>query len=355
MFTVRPFENRTLSWWNGEREDIDLEPPYQRSSGIWTSEDQAFLIDSILNGFDIPKIYIADFTYVDTTLNERHKKYAVIDGKQRLESIFKFFDGELILSDTFEYYADISLNLAGLGYTDLKKRYPRVASVFENFNLATMSVITDDEGKINELFVRLNRSRPLTGAELRNAMKGEVPILIRNLAKHPFFQSKIKFGTKRSQDQNAAAKLLLTEFRGKFVETKKKQLDQLVEEGVLSESSTFDRAVRRVKNELNKMVDVFVDKDPLLGSQGPVVLYYWLVRNCKDNELDKVREFLVKFNQERTNNRKSRQNGERPRDEELLRYDVLHRSINNVGSQIECYNILLRRFKKFQSNDSNIN
>src|SRR5438046_729720 len=80
---------------------------------------------------------------------------------------------------------------------------------FDNCNLSVMSVITDDEAKINALFVRLNRSKPLTGAEIRNAMTGKVPGLARKLAGHPFFQKNIRFKIGRGQDRNLAAKLLL--------------------------------------------------------------------------------------------------------------------------------------------------
>src|SRR5687768_59510 len=98
VFTVRIFDPRTLSWWNAERDQIDMTPGFQRRGGLWSSTDKAFLIDSILNGFDIPKIYIADFTYVDTHLNVNRKPYAIIDGKQRLEAIFDFFDNRIVLN-----------------------------------------------------------------------------------------------------------------------------------------------------------------------------------------------------------------------------------------------------------------
>lgn len=339
MFKVRPFESRTLSWWNVERDNIDFKPPYQRSSRIWSPADKALLVDSILNEFDIPKLYLADFSYADSSLNEKRKQFAVIDGKQRFEAIFDFFDGKLTLDSAFVFYADPTLNLAGLSYKDISKRYAKVARIFDNFNLSVMSVITDDESKINELFVRLNRSKPLTGAELRNAMRGEVPGLIRDLTSHQFFVKKIRFGTSRAQDKSAAAKLLLTEFRGKFVETKKKQIDELVDEGVQSEAKTLKRTAKRVVNVLDQMDEVFLEKDPLLRSQGPIVLYYWLVRSHSAQHKDKIREFLVQFDRAR--------NDPAQDDSELLQYNILHRSINNAISQVNCFAILEKRFMAF--------
>jgi hypothetical protein len=172
MFKIQPHLSRTLSWWNGQRKNIDMNPSYQRKGNIWSTEYKAYLVDSILNDYDIPKLYLADFTYGNTSLNEKGKSYAVIDGKQRLEAIFNFFDGSLALDERFAYETDRKLKLAGLTFKDLKSRYPEVATAFENFNLNVMSVITDEEGKINDLFVRLNRSKPLTGSEIRSAMQG---------------------------------------------------------------------------------------------------------------------------------------------------------------------------------------
>ena len=76
------------------------------STGIYRSPtDKAYLIDTILNGFDIPKIYLADFTWRDSPLNRKRLPYAIIDGKQRFEAIFDFFKGEVTLNDDFVYRA----------------------------------------------------------------------------------------------------------------------------------------------------------------------------------------------------------------------------------------------------------
>jgi hypothetical protein len=147
------------------------------------------LIDSILNGYDIPKIYMADFTVGVVSLNKKSLPYAIIDGKQRLEAIFDFADGKLVLDDEFVFQADPKLKLAGLGYPDLSKRYPEVADVFNTWPLSVVHVVTDEQEKIDELFVRLNRSKPLTGAEIRNAMAGPVTELTRFFVGHELFGS----------------------------------------------------------------------------------------------------------------------------------------------------------------------
>ena len=343
MFKVRAFENRTLSWWYQERNNIDMEPVYQRKGGLWSPYDKAFLVDSILNDFDIPKLYIADFTFGNTFLNRAKKPFAVIDGKQRFEAIFDFFDGKIELDKEFKYLDDPALQLAQLRYGEIARKHPKIASKFSNYNLTVSSVITDEEEKISDLFVRLNRSKPLTGAEIRNAMSGVVPELTRNIAGHQFFTTCVKFQTERGQDKNTAAKLLLVEFSRKFTNTKKTQLDQFAKEGLISEYSEISEAAKRVAAVLDNMCEVFLCRDPLLSSSTPVIMYYWLVRNISSEEKKSLRNSLAQFDQARKLNRKIALVSPQQADAGLLMYDNLCRSADDQWSLELRYNMLKER------------
>jgi hypothetical protein len=355
MFNVRTFEARTLSWWATQRDVIDFNPPYQRRGGLWSRSDKAFLIDSIINRYDVPKLYIADFTFgLASSLNANNRQYAVIDGKQRYEAIFDFIDGKITLRRDFVWTDDPSLELGGLGYSDLRTNYPKVAAQFDNFNLTVMAVVTDEEGRINELFVRLNRNKTLTGPEIRNAMKGVVPELTRKIAADTFFQEKVKFDTARGQDLDVAAKFLLVEFRGQLTETKRGMLDRLVEEGISADANVADleRASLRVVENLQHMNQIFLPKDPLLATQGPMVPYYWLIRAISPSQHHRVRPFLVVFEKLRETNRKmaldpANNSSVNPT---LLAYDRYNRSINDLASIEGRFRILLDAFKRFAQN-----
>jgi hypothetical protein len=349
MFKVRPFENKTLTWWRDERQDIDLSPVYQRKGNVWNTADRQFLIDTILNEFDIPKIYIADFTYVNTTLNEKNRKYAIVDGKQRLEAIFRFFDNEYPLSSSFEYIQDRNISISGLNYRDLQREFPKIASKFDNFNLTVMSIITDEDSRINDLFVRLNRSKPLTGGELRNAMKGAVPGLIRRLADNDFFQNRVAFNTGRMQEFNVAAKFLLLEFLGRPTDTKKRNLDRLIiDESIQAETDNIERAEARVQHILSEMSEVFGPRDYLLGTQGPTTLYYWFIRELvRDSiSLEPVRPFLVRFTSELHSNRNIPPSDKRY-DPELANFALMARSVNDSGSLTGRHQVLRERYQRF--------
>jgi hypothetical protein len=210
-----------------------------------------------------------------------------------------------------------------------------------------MSVITDDEAKINELFVRLNNSKPLTGSEIRNAMKGPIPMLIRRIAEHLFFERCIKFSKKRMQEHNVAGKLLLVEHRGKLVDTKKTHLDKFAEEAIKAENPDFEQAAARVESVLERMTNIFTEHDVLLSSQGPVTPYYWLIRNATENEDPFVREFLVKFDDLRRKRAKADLHGN-DLEEDLATYDMMNRNTNDQGSLNVRYTTLRRWLERFE-------
>lgn len=344
MFKVSQFDPKTLRWWSSQRTKIDMNPAYQRHGRLWSTTDKAFLIDSILNEYDVPKIYIADFTFGNTRLNKQGLSYAIIDGKQRFEAIFDFFDGKLALDEEFVFEQNPALKLAGLAYRELTNNHPEIADIFDNYPLSVMRVITDDESKINELFVRLNRSKPLTGAEIRNAMAGPAPQLIRHIAMCDFFTTNVKFPARRGQDKNAAAKLLLFEFYDQLLETKKRNLDEFVRAMAREKHDRLEVAGRRVLDVLQEMTDIFLPEDILLASAGVFPVYYWFVRNTDNKNYHLIREFLVKFESERRKNRHLDPNSDKI-DRQLAQYDKLNRSTDDKQSHQFRYDLLKDRFK----------
>src|SRR5439155_10169034 len=66
-----------------ENDHLNLEPGFQRQS-VWTERDRAKLIDSILRNYPLPAIFLYKRE------EDGNLVFDVIDGKQRLESIFMF-------------------------------------------------------------------------------------------------------------------------------------------------------------------------------------------------------------------------------------------------------------------------
>src|SRR5579864_6412315 len=153
--------NSAVSWMNFIKEKIDTNPPYQRNSDVWDIEKRQLLIDSIMNRFDIPKLYFHLPSKPRRLPNGKDAQYAIIDGKQRIETIWRFLEGSFPLADEFVYYAEPSWKAAGLRYPDVSARYPELKAAFESYVLPVMLVETDDENLIDEMFSRLNEAVPL--------------------------------------------------------------------------------------------------------------------------------------------------------------------------------------------------
>lgn len=94
---------QTIVWFKKKNEsgELQMKPPFQRNP-VWTHPQKSYLIDSILNGFPVPEIYMQE--YVDETGSEKH---IIIDGQQRIRTCLEFIEGN------FEIKADESPTWGG--------------------------------------------------------------------------------------------------------------------------------------------------------------------------------------------------------------------------------------------------
>ena len=51
--------NRNIAWFKGafDRNELDMKPPFQRNP-VWVTRQKSFLMDTILNQYPIPEIYM---------------------------------------------------------------------------------------------------------------------------------------------------------------------------------------------------------------------------------------------------------------------------------------------------------
>ena len=353
MLEVKPMSKpRTLRQWYTDRNMIDMEPTYQRRGDIWPLKNQRLLINSILNDYDIPKIYLADFTYQDTPLKEEKKPYAIIDGKQRLTIFFDFFGDSLKLDSTPVYYQGHELTLSAFTYSRLKERYPSLARRFDQHVPTVMSVISDKKEDVQELFIRLNTNVSISGAERRNAMPGPLPLIIRRLSVHRLFLEYVRFAINRGQDLNTAAKIIQMEHRNGFANSKKKDLDEFVKSNANRRPSDFQAAYTAADRNLTEMTRVFGKRDALLANQAQFPPYYWLVRSHKGQSTSTIRSFLEEFEEQRRLVRKiQRERAEGKNipipDDTLVDYNTFVRTPDDSSNQELMYGILRRRLPAY--------
>lgn len=281
---INPLRNSSILRIYSERQQILNDPDYQRMPGIWNLEKRQLLIDTIINDFDMPKLYLHEFPEVRELEDGRKIKYAIIDGRQRLETIWAFIEGEFALADDFYFYDDPTIQAKGMTYLDLSVRYPELKTRMDSHTLPIIAVGTDDLDLIEELFSRLNEAVPLNAAEKRNAMGGPMATVIREVADHQFFGRNVPFSNQRYQHREVSAKFLLLTKVENVGDTKKAYLDQLVRQlhGSDKQREAEDIGIR-ARLVLDSMHQVFIDRDPLLKTQAMTVIYYLLFKSALAN------------------------------------------------------------------------
>lgn len=136
-------------------EELQLKPPFQRNP-VWTDNQKSYLIDTILNGFPVPELYMQEYSDKDG-----NDVYVVVDGQQRVRSCIEFIQGKFSMSGIDSpKWADMSFDQLS---DDEKK------SIYNyTFVVRLLPEIPDDE--IRGIFKRLNRYVvALNKQELRHA------------------------------------------------------------------------------------------------------------------------------------------------------------------------------------------
>ena len=312
MATIKtyPFQNSTILRIYSEREYINISPEYQRKGEIWTLQKKQLLIDSILNDYDVPKLYFHYYSPNQKKELGLNYDYGIIDGRQRLEAIWDFMDGKFAISEDFVYLADTSINATDLTYKDLASSFPKLKIRFDSFTLPIILVETEDLELIEDMFSRLNEAVPLNAAEKRNAFGGIMARLIRDVADHDFFYKKIAFKNTRFQYREVAARLLFMVYslrqNEKIVDTKKAFLDKFV---IIFKKEEKEELAYAIYNEVVSVLDImnsiFIVNDNLLKSQHIIVVYFLLCKKALENDsLNKItRQNLILFYEELARNR----------------------------------------------------
>jgi hypothetical protein len=344
-FRLGAFPSSSVLYVYSLRDAIWRDPPYQRMSDVWPPEKRKLLIDSIINGYDIPKLYFHEFFPLKDVKGKKYK-YAIIDGKQRLQSIFEFIEGKFTLSPDIEYINDPNVRLEGLTYKELARNYPDLKSKLDGYVLPIVTIQTADIELIEDMFSRLNEAVPLNASEKRNAFGGPLPPIIREQVTLPFFRKRLPFSNTRYRHFDLFVKFLYIEHKGELVDTKKVYLDEFVRDfrdrNLEKEARTLSRKTKAV---LEEMANVFEDADQLLRSVGMVTLYYQLFREAiKEGWLSKISHSdLEAFEVKRTSNRAIAEENVADAEYRLLEFDRLAQSPND-GVALKYRYAVLRQY-----------
>lgn len=181
-------------------EELDLTPEFQRAANIWDNKRKSRLIESILLKIPLPSFYFSE---------DQRGDYSVVDGLQRLCSIFHFINYSALNKATNSKLNPLRLSdlqyvteLNGLTFDEIDRKFQRrIEELVLSVNIIRPN--TPNAVKFN-VFARLNQGgMPLNAQEIRNAIfKGQWRDHIRELAESEGFlnATESKIATLRQQD-----------------------------------------------------------------------------------------------------------------------------------------------------------
>jgi len=251
------FPLMTVSLPNGIRSRIDTNPDFQRPS-VWSVAQKQLLIDTILRGFDIPKMYWRK-------IKANPDAYEVVDGQQRLRAIWSFFDEEYSLPEDAEPINGVAV--AGLKVTQLPDE---LAIQLQTYSIDVVVMEDTDEDEVREMFLRLQNGTSLKSQEKRNAMPGEMRDFIRRLTEHRFFGS-VAFRNVRYTHDQVAAQLTCLEIAGEPTNVKNVDLNRMYRQNLVFADS--GAIAKSVKKTLDILAITFPEPTPELERYNVIALY----------------------------------------------------------------------------------
>lgn len=173
------------------KETLAFDHPIQRQSSQWSNLQQSLLVHSILANYPVPSIYVEKASAEEAGKNIF--KYSVLDGKQRLTTLFGFIDEDYALNEnTPDVQIDgVTYTLAGKTFEELDEDV-RQELLRYKFSILAFEDCTDDE--VEEIFFRLNNSTPLTKPQKSRPLMGvDNAKFINQILSDDFFVVKCNF------------------------------------------------------------------------------------------------------------------------------------------------------------------
>ena len=157
MATFLKTAPRSILWFKHvhERNELEMKPPFQRNP-VWTEKQKSYLIDSILNEYPVPEIYMQEI------VSEKGEvKYVIVDGQQRIRAVLEFVNNEFAIDPKD------SPQWANLTFEELR---PEEKKRIYEYDFVARYLPDIDDTQIRAIFGRLNRNNVILNAqELRQA------------------------------------------------------------------------------------------------------------------------------------------------------------------------------------------
>lgn len=202
-----------------ERKEVVINKNYQRGSGLWPDSARTYFIDTILEGYPFPKIYLYQ------VFNEKAKRpiKEIVDGQQRVTTIIDFMEDRFKLTSA-------SKRFRGMRYSDLDED---IKTAFISYQIELSIILSATRPELLEMFRRINAyTAPLSAAEKRHATyQGEFKwFVVEQADEHSPILENLKIFTSkqlaRMQDSEFIADLVLALEKG-IIQKSAKSIEDL--------------------------------------------------------------------------------------------------------------------------------
>ena len=248
-----------------QRGDIHV-PDFQRGF-VWNNSEKSRFIESLILGLPVPNVFLA--------LDAKTKKLNIVDGQQRLQSLWDFLEGKFCLTgreiqDELRrcYFSrDVAKSKRSKVLSDSDAR--TLSDAILHSIVITPNLTHDDPERGHEynqaviqIFRRLNTSgKPLQAQEIRTSiLYGPLDDLIRELNEDPAWRELFGKRHSRLRDMELILRFIaLREDVSNYLSPMPKFLDRFMEQnrGILSGRAeeigkAFKRVAALVRNTVGK-------------------------------------------------------------------------------------------------------
>jgi uncharacterized protein DUF262 len=246
-FDSRAYSINDFVEWDKQKQ-LELNPFFQRRQ-VWSDKAKSYLMDTILRGKPIPKIFIRQKINITTKKSLRE----VVDGQQRLRTILSF------IKDGFEVTKSQNKEYGGLRFSQLPED---IQSQVLSYELAVDLLINLPDSEVLDIFGRLNSYAVVLNEQERiNATHfGSFKILADDIGRKYY-----KYWTKqeilsardilRMQEVNLVADLLIAMKEGIKSKKQIKKYYDLYED-------KYDNDVDKAKDRFDRVIDTIGELYP---------------------------------------------------------------------------------------------
>ena len=135
--------NDFLEW--DKNQQLELNPRFQRRS-VWTDNARSYLMDTIVRGKPIPKVFIRQKLNASTRASIRE----VVDGQQRLRTILGY------VKDGFQISKRHNEQYGGLYFSQLSQVDPDIQGAILNYEISVDLLVNMPDSEVLDVFGRLN-------------------------------------------------------------------------------------------------------------------------------------------------------------------------------------------------------